>query len=386
LDVYDAIPTIVTSFVAIIAKISIFILLLQLVYYINNNFLEKSWTFGAVSGFILIVLTTLQCLKLSNSGNTLKLLVPNFLGNSVSGWINHSCKVINHKILERVMGNRGSKSGWLFTNHPVKEQRIDGSWYIIIIELRYILTGFERNYPILYIVFNENKLIKGSFLMLNLFIIKVSFIRPLFYLIIPNEKEKFNPFLSLKNFNLGFLQDLFNAVLSLLLLFEYLISVLEKNKPCAALYKINNYLVFTFKSEGRKVKFYIDCINPVVYTSSSQLALLNKFSKQIYKGYGLKLHFKSYYSTSAKQVTKEAIPGACLPSGLSLENFKWWFVGFSDGESCFYILSKKDLQGNIKSFSFKFKIELHLDDSKVLNMVHETLKLGLKVSQSTKKK
>lgn len=45
-DVYDAIPTIVTTFVAIIAKISIFILLLQLVYYTNNSFTESSsWTF-----------------------------------------------------------------------------------------------------------------------------------------------------------------------------------------------------------------------------------------------------------------------------------------------------------------------------------------------------
>ena len=38
MDVYDAIPTIVTTFVAIVAKISIFILLLHLVYYTNNSF------------------------------------------------------------------------------------------------------------------------------------------------------------------------------------------------------------------------------------------------------------------------------------------------------------------------------------------------------------
>lgn len=43
-DVYDAIPTLVTTFVALIAKISIFILLLQLVYYTNNNFSEMNWT------------------------------------------------------------------------------------------------------------------------------------------------------------------------------------------------------------------------------------------------------------------------------------------------------------------------------------------------------
>lgn len=44
-DVYDAIPTVVTTFVAIIAKISILILLLQLVYYTNNSFSEMNWSF-----------------------------------------------------------------------------------------------------------------------------------------------------------------------------------------------------------------------------------------------------------------------------------------------------------------------------------------------------
>ena len=44
-DVYDAIPTVVTTFVAIVAKISIFILLLQLVYYTNNSFSDMNWTF-----------------------------------------------------------------------------------------------------------------------------------------------------------------------------------------------------------------------------------------------------------------------------------------------------------------------------------------------------
>lgn len=44
-DVYDAIPTIVTTFVAIIAKISIFIFLAELVYYTSNKtFLAFSWS------------------------------------------------------------------------------------------------------------------------------------------------------------------------------------------------------------------------------------------------------------------------------------------------------------------------------------------------------
>jgi len=42
-DVYDAIPTIVTAFVAIIAKISIFVLLLQLIQYTITEFTYTSW-------------------------------------------------------------------------------------------------------------------------------------------------------------------------------------------------------------------------------------------------------------------------------------------------------------------------------------------------------
>lgn len=42
-DVYDGIPTIVTTFVAIIAKISIFIFFLELVYYTEYNYLSFSW-------------------------------------------------------------------------------------------------------------------------------------------------------------------------------------------------------------------------------------------------------------------------------------------------------------------------------------------------------
>jgi NADH-ubiquinone oxidoreductase chain 2 len=58
-DVYDAIPTIVTTFVAIIAKISIFILLLEIVYFTSNYFTDYSWTFGLlVSSFLSLIIGT----------------------------------------------------------------------------------------------------------------------------------------------------------------------------------------------------------------------------------------------------------------------------------------------------------------------------------------
>ena len=58
-DVYDAIPTIVTTFVAIIAKISIFIFLLELIYYTSNYFLDFSWTFSLlISSLLSLIIGT----------------------------------------------------------------------------------------------------------------------------------------------------------------------------------------------------------------------------------------------------------------------------------------------------------------------------------------
>ena len=52
-DVYDAIPTVVTTFVAIIAKISIFIFLLDLVYHTNSSLSEFSWTYALLISSLL---------------------------------------------------------------------------------------------------------------------------------------------------------------------------------------------------------------------------------------------------------------------------------------------------------------------------------------------
>ena len=60
-DVYDAIPTIVTTFVAIIAKISIFIFLLEIVHYTSNSYFSLSfnWTSSLiVSSFLSLIIGT----------------------------------------------------------------------------------------------------------------------------------------------------------------------------------------------------------------------------------------------------------------------------------------------------------------------------------------
>lgn len=110
--------------------------------------------------------------KLSNSGDLLKLLIPNLVELYHGGWTNSSGRGITQKMtlrilrltinsisgiglrllrkgwkntvfsVERSMDNRGSKSNYTF----VKEQRVDGSWFIGSrpVNLRYTLRGFER--------------------------------------------------------------------------------------------------------------------------------------------------------------------------------------------------------------------------------------------------
>jgi NADH-ubiquinone oxidoreductase chain 2 len=59
-DVYDVIPTIVTTFVAILAKISIFIFLLELVYYTSNYFFDFTWTIGLlISSLLSLIIGTI---------------------------------------------------------------------------------------------------------------------------------------------------------------------------------------------------------------------------------------------------------------------------------------------------------------------------------------
>ena len=85
--------------------------------------------------------------KLSNYGNTLKLLVPSSIWKYVCGWSNDSCTVTSQKIFERKMGNRIAKSERSF----VKVQRIYVSWceiMVLILQFRCFLMGLERDYQV----------------------------------------------------------------------------------------------------------------------------------------------------------------------------------------------------------------------------------------------
>jgi hypothetical protein len=109
---------------------------------------------------------TLMWVKLSNSGDFLKLLVPSHNWKVMSGWTNHSGMVISQKMNENEMEYRGSKSEFQFLQPneiSVKEQRVDGSYFGLYPKLRFTLMGCESSYQIInpskqFKSFNFNKL------------------------------------------------------------------------------------------------------------------------------------------------------------------------------------------------------------------------------------
>ena len=86
--------------------------------------------------------------KLSNSGDILKLLVPEFRLMNLSGRSDWRRRVTSQKMTEKEIDNRGSKSGLNDVNSSsialVKEQRVYGSWYDLY--LRFTLMDLKRNY------------------------------------------------------------------------------------------------------------------------------------------------------------------------------------------------------------------------------------------------
>ena len=68
--------------------------------------------------------------KLSNSGDSLKIKVPSNYRKGICGWSNDSGMVTTLNMSENEMDNRGSKSISNKNINIVKEQRIEGSWFI----------------------------------------------------------------------------------------------------------------------------------------------------------------------------------------------------------------------------------------------------------------
>ena len=90
---------------------------------------------------------THKWVKPSNSGDTLKLLIPNYIRKYISGQNNYLGMVISQEMSENEMGYRGSKSEFKQIG-SVKEQRVDGGYCNKSMQLRCTLMGGESRYQI----------------------------------------------------------------------------------------------------------------------------------------------------------------------------------------------------------------------------------------------
>ena len=145
---------IINSSIAIVISMTTLIILLFIL--INREWLSIG---------TLLYGKSFKCLKLSNSGEALKLWVPQNGIKAICKWINNRFAVTILKMMETEIGNRGSKL--IIVVCPshifviiINEQRVDGSWWKkfsntrpkinqCFSHLRCILVGFERNYQVL---------------------------------------------------------------------------------------------------------------------------------------------------------------------------------------------------------------------------------------------
>lgn len=101
-----------------------------------------------------------------------------------------------------------------------------------------------------------------------------------------------------------------------------------------------------------------------------------KNSRQGFLHYSSPRFFSTRHSSNQLECGKTA-GGELLGSD---ENFFKWFVGFSDGEGNFTIVFYKDKNGKVVSATFRFIIELHIDDIEVLNYIKSKLNIGANIA------
>ena len=84
--------------------------------------------------------------------------------------------------------------------------------------------------------------------------------------------------------------------------------------------------------------------------------------------------YVKFYSTLSSSAGLKVSPD------IEDEEFFRWFVGFADGESNFTIVFQKDSNGDISGASFRFIIELHIDDINALKYIKSKLNLGNEIA------
>jgi len=324
---------------------------------------------------------TLLWVKLSNSGDTLKFIVPNYIRKSISGWINYSGMVISNMMSENEMGYRGSKSGII----PVKEQRVDGSWFLTKIakSLRCTLMGREICYQV---KIPSKQLNSQKYYFSTLINNSVNNIINLWFLtgfidaegcfqisIRHDKKYKTNWRISLTFQIKLHVKDI--ALLNNIKNFLNVGTITLHNKDTA------NFNIYSIN----EIQVIIDhCLKyPLITAKYSDFLLFKQAFESIKKGDHLTekgllkiVSLKSALNLGLSDKLKAAFP-KFIP--VSRPTFKFngipdpfWVAGFISGDGSFYLIIRSKISststtGNIwRSVSLIFGVSLHIRDKEVI--------------------
>jgi len=329
-------------------------------------------------------------LKLSNSGDTLKLMIPSYSRKAISGWTNHSGKVTSHKMNENEIGYRGSKSEYKFKNKPiqnknkysVKEQRADGSCFINntkLMKLRCALMGFERNYQLRILAKQllnrprsfsiSNSPTKGQQSSINpWFITGFTDAEGSFMITITqNDKSKLK-WRVIPSFAI----HIHNKDISLLNQIQQTLGVgnVRKNSNTTALFRVDNL---------KEIQVIIDHFDrfPLLSVKASDYILFKECYNLIMqkqhltpKGFEKILSLKYNLNKGLPDKLKKAFPNI-LPVNrpeykfISIPN-PFWFSGFASGDSTFSISIEKSSNKLGKRVRLIFGTCLHIRDKEIL--------------------
>jgi len=147
-----------------------------------------------------------------------------------------------------------------------------------------------------------------------------------------------------------------------------------------------SYLLVYIGAVTKRINKYAALVRIQLY---KVLLIINDFLKLCYTKMNF-LYLSSFFSSSSTPLTF-ATQGRLNSSQKSLhtigeqedfnksnisEEFIKWFVGFSDAESNFMIVLYRDKTNKISSITFRFTIELHVDDMDALKTIKSKLNIG----------
>ena len=348
---------------------------------------------GALRGRI-----SLLCLKLSNSGDTLKLLIPNYIRKYISGQNNYLGMVISQEVSENEMGYRGSKSEFIIQNpqpkyiNSVKEQRVDGSWNNYLLSnsiLRYTLMGFERNYQLK--VLSKQLKNKTNFCSAQ---VQLSKLDPWFVTGFCDGEASFSVSISIDKRIKGrvgwtvkpsFQISLHSRDMNLLLQLQEFFacgSIVSKNNRSEISFRVNslhdltNFIIPHFvnfpllsqkAADFELFKQIVKLINNKIHLTDVGLQQIINIRASMNLGLSdlQKSEFINY-----KPVPRPIIKYTEIPNPN-------WIAGFSSAEGCFLLTISKSNNNKIgKIVQLIFKISQHHRDKNLLELISKYLNCG----------